>query len=375
MKIIHVISSLVKGGGERVTVELANKAVEKGDDVTFIVGWPLDPLMSQNDINSKIKIIYLSNSKISAYLSILPWIVKNRDFLNRSDVLHCHLTYGSFFGCVVNYFFNIFSLKRKFILVETYHAVGMHIPKVNRWIHSIMMLCKDGIVFMARDFYWDQFMKKHKNLRIQVIPNGIELRNTKVTDVEKNEFIKSLFMRKCDHLIGTVGMLRPERKPEIYVALFGLVKEMIGTDDVHFVLGGNGTEYDRIEFLKSEAGLNDTFHMVGLISGDPCILMSKFNIYVSVSVGNTTGVSMIEAAMCKVPVVGVQLLENYIATERDWVWSHTDLRKVAERVVFLLKNEKERQNVIDQQYNYVTTNLTSEAMYLSYDLFYRELWQ
>ena len=113
MKITHIISSLVKGGGERVTVELANKAVEKGDDVTFIVGWQLDPLMSQNDINSKIKIIFLSNSKIYAYFKILPWIINNRVFLNRNDVLHCHLTYGSFFGCIINFYFTIFLIKKK----------------------------------------------------------------------------------------------------------------------------------------------------------------------------------------------------------------------------------------------------------------------
>ena len=55
---------------------------------------------------------------------------------------------------------------------------------------------------------------------------------------------------------------------------------------------------------------------------------------------------MIEAAMCKVPVVGIQLLENYKAEESDWVWSHVDLKKVAERIVFLLKNEEERKNVV-----------------------------
>ena len=169
-------------------------------------------------------------------------------------------------------------------------------------------------------------------------------------------------------------MLRPERRPDFYVTMFKLIKEMFKDDDgIHFILGGDGTEYEKIENLRIKDKLEDSFHMIGLISDNPCNVISKLDVYISVSVGNTTGVSMIEAAMCKVPVIGIQLLENYKATEKDWVWSHTDLNKVAERAVFLIDNKKERQKVIDQQYNYVVNNLTSDAMYSSYNLFYKEV--
>mgnify|MGYP001571030514 FL=1 len=82
---------------------------------------------------------------------------------------------------------------------------------------------------------------------------------------------------------------------------------------------------------------------------------------------------MIEAAMCKIPVVGIQLLEGYKADESDWVWSHTDLKKVAERIVFLLKNQKEREQLIEEQYDYVVNNLTSDAMYSYYKSFYKKV--
>ena len=63
MKIIHVISGLEKGGGQRVLAELANIAVQKGDDVTIIAGWPVNPTYLQNDLNSKVNIKFIGKTK------------------------------------------------------------------------------------------------------------------------------------------------------------------------------------------------------------------------------------------------------------------------------------------------------------------------
>ena len=45
MKIVHVISCLTKGGGERIVAELANEAVKQGDEVAIIAAWPEDPVL------------------------------------------------------------------------------------------------------------------------------------------------------------------------------------------------------------------------------------------------------------------------------------------------------------------------------------------
>lgn len=367
MKIIHVISGLTKGGGERVAVELANKSVENGDCVTLIAGWPVDPVFLQNDIHPDIEVKFVSNKRKYAYLNIFLWVFKNKLWLKTNDVLHCHLTFGSIFGAITN----LILRNKKFVIIETYHAVGMHIPKFNRWLHSKMILLKDGVVFMANDTYWNNFVQKHKNLESTIIPNGIALLNIEKDDNKKKEYVKGLTTSKCSHLIGTVGMLRPDRKPTYYVTVFKFIKDIL-RDDGHFILGGDGIEFEKIDELRRENSLEDSFHMIGLVS-NPAEIFSKLDVYVSVSVGKTTGISMIEAAMCKVPVVGIQLLENYKAEESDWVWSHVDLKKVAERIVFLLKNEEERKKVVEKQYNYVVNNLTSDAMYSSYNSFYKKI--
>lgn len=372
MKIVHVLSALTKGGGERVVVELANKAAEKGDDVTILAAWPVNPEFLQNSINTNVKIRFVGNTKKSAYLKITLWIIQNRLWLSTCDVVHCHLTFGAVFGSITKIILKKIFRKKKPIIVETYHAVGMPIPKFNRWVHSRMALMRDGLVLMAKDPYWNSFIQKNPRLPYNLIPNGIAMLATYKTEESRQEFKKKMGIpQNCKFLIGTVGMLRPDRKPDLYLPICKDIYAAFGKD-AHFVLGGDGVELENIKSLIGEYRLSDTVHMPGLIKV-AADTISNLDVYVSVSVGKTTGISMIEAAMCKVPVVGIQLIKDYTATDGDWVWSHNNLAKVADRVIFLLQNEAERKKLAEKQYEYVANNFTSDAMYKSYDAFYKKI--
>lgn len=372
MKIIHVLSGLTKGGGERVVVELANIAVQKGDEVTILAGWPVDPLLLQNKIQPGVDLRFIASSKKSAYLKILPWILANRKWICSRDVLHCHLTFGAVFGVIVKILLNSFLRNKKPIVVETYHAVGMTIPKFNRWLHSRMILRRDGLVLMAKDPYWNDFLSKHPSLRTETIPNGISVLYTNNDPEKRNSFLKETGIpENCKFLIGTISVLRSDRRPWLYVPVFHEIRKTMG-DQVHFVLGGGGEEYERIEKLIKEQELSGYFHMLGLVN-EPVPIISNMDVYVSVSVGETGGISMIEAAMCNVPVVAIQLTENYQTKEGDWVWSDTNTDEVAKRVVSLLQNEEERRKLARDQNEYVKKRFTSEAMYYSYDSFYKKI--
>ena len=62
MKITHVLNALIKGGGERVAVDLANQAVDDGHEVTVIVGWQVDPAILRNELHSNIKVFHIFNA-------------------------------------------------------------------------------------------------------------------------------------------------------------------------------------------------------------------------------------------------------------------------------------------------------------------------
>jgi glycosyltransferase involved in cell wall biosynthesis len=372
MKILHVISGLTKGGGQRVVVELANEAFQKGGEVTIVAGWPEDPAVMQNLINAQINVQFIGQTKQLAYLKIIPWVFKNRKWICSFDVLHSHLTMGSIIASVFTIISKLSFQKIRPISVETYHAVGMPIPKFNRWFHSQLMLFRDGVVFMAKDPYWDNFIKNHPRLKTPVIPNGVSVVLPSKKEAQKEILLSELGIpQKYSFIVGTVGMLRPERKPELYIPIFQLINKILGKD-IHFLMVGGGGEFDRIKMIVNDSGLKENIHLPGTIN-NPTYAISNMDIYVSVSVGETAGISMIEAAMCKVPVVAIQLTEGYKAKTEDWVWSHTDTTEVANRIIFLLQNKYERNKLAANQFDYVNKHFTSEAMYAAYNLFYNEL--
>lgn len=369
MKIIHVVSGLTKGGGERVVAELANKAVESGDEITIIAGWKVSAHFLQDTLDNRIAIKFIAEKKYLGYINMIPWILKNKDWLRSNDILHCHLTFGEVFGTLV-----YFLLRNKQHdtpkILETYHAVGMKISKVIRYFHKQMIRTRDGVVFMANDPYWDNFTKNNPGLKKALIRNGIALINPTRDENLKEQFCRKNGIPKSHKfIVGTISMLRPDRRPAFYVPITEIIAKEFGKD-VHFVLGGDGSEREKIEKMIASANLKEIFHLIGLVSV-PANVMTKMDIYVSISVGKITGLSMIEAAMCKVPVLGIQLLDDYDAKPEDWVWSHQDLTKVAEKIIFLLTNENERNALAEKQYQYVVDNFSSDAMQTSYKTFYQ----
>ena len=372
MKITHVLSCLKKGGGERVVVELANMGAEKSNEVTIIAGWQVDPDYLQKNIDPRVTVKFIAHNRNIAYLKILPWILKNKKWLYNEDVLHCHLTFGAVFGSLTNILLKKFLRKKSPIIVETYHAVGMPIPKFNRWLHSRMMLLRNGVVLMAKDPYWNKFLLKHSGLKTEIIHNGISMLNAQKNIEQKQNFrTEPGIPGNCKYLAGTVSMLRPDRKPWLYLPIFQDVYNALG-NEVQFILAGSGIEFDKIKNDIEERGLSNHIHMPGFLN-DPVATMSNLDIYVSLSVGAITGISMIEAAMCNVPVVGIQMIENYQAKNDDWVWSHTDIKEVAKKIISLLQNTEERNKLAEDQYKYVSKYFTSEAMYSSYDSFYKKI--
>ncbi len=373
MKIVHVISALTKGGGERMVVELANMGADKGHEVTIIAAWPVDPVYLQSSISEKVNIKFVGKTRKRAFVKIIPWIIKNKKWLCNHDVLHCHLTYGSVFGSAAYILLKKLSRKKRPIIVETNHAVGMPVPRFNRWVHSRMLLLRNGVILMAKDPYWNNFILKHPRLKVQIISNGIHVLAPNKHPSLKKDIQKKLGIPDCRYVVGTISMLRPDRRPSLYIPIFKMIYDAFGKD-VHFVIGGEGTEFEKLKSLVKEYELTEQVHIPGLIN-NPVLTISGMDVYVSISVGETTGVSMIEAAMCKVPVVGIQLLENYQPKEDDWVWSSTDLNMVAAKIMFLLQNNEEREKQAETQSNYVNSHFTAEQMFASYETFYNVLFK
>jgi glycosyltransferase involved in cell wall biosynthesis len=371
MKIVHILPALTKGGGERVAVELANAAQKSGNLISIIAGYKTDSELLQKNIAEGIQILFIAQSASNRYLSLIPWIIKNKKWLSETDIIHCHLTYGSVFGTVLQILFS--SSAKKPTVIETYHAVGMRIPKFNRWIHSILATKRDGVVFMARDSFWDQFIKQHPKLLTRIIPNGISINKHNIYDkLSKEQYKNEIGIpSNCQLIIGTVGMLRPDRQPEKYISIF---KDVIGkvNTEVHFIIAGGGVLLEQIRKEVKQKGLDNRIHLPGLVM-DPGLAFSVMDIYISLNVGSITGISVLEACLAKLPVIAIQLLDDYEPSEKDWIWSNKNESKISDKLVELIYSPGSREKIASAQYKFVSENLSTEVMADSYNKFYQEV--
>lgn len=373
MKITHVLPALTKGGGERVAAELANQANLSGHEVMIIAAYPVDPAQLRNSLHPNVQVRYVSynkSSKARIYLSMLPWIWRNRSWLSEQDIIHCHLTYGVALGATVCLLRSLFRLQRP-VVIQTYHSVGMAIPMLLRWAHAKMAGRLDALVLMAEDKYWIKFVRNRPKLLSTVILNGISFGRLVHVDYDA----RRAYRRKigipdaCRYVVGTIGRLEPDRKPWLYLPIFAEIVNAFG-QEVHFVIGGNGSEYDHLCSLVVKYGLEKQVHLPGLII-EPQLPFSITDLYITLNVNAISGVSALEAAYLGVPVLAIQMCSDYKARQDDWIWSSTDLSEIAARATELLRDPFERQALAKRQAAHVQSNYAVESMANSYGMFYK----
>jgi glycosyltransferase involved in cell wall biosynthesis len=372
MRIVHVLPALTKGGGERVAVELANHAVNAGNQVTLIAACPADPALLQNSMDPKVSVVYVSSStvsKLGRYAVLIPWLWRHRSWLAEQDIIHCHLTYGAIFGTIVK----TLRRGRQPRVLETCHFVGMPMSRVKRWFHARLSSHRDAFVLMAQDQYWTNFLARHPDLLFRFIPNGISMPDPACIDKTKRmDYRKELNVPKnCDFVIGTVGRLVQERKPWLYFPIFAEIARLLGPG-AHFVIAGGGPELDRMSVLVAEHGLLGRVHLPGLVL-DPRPTMLAMDLYITLNVGATPGVAAMEAALLGVPVLAVQLLPEYEREPTDWIWSSSDLSEVARQSITILRSPAAKFELLERQGSYVRSNHTTEVMGRAYQQLYRTM--
>jgi len=373
MKIVHVLPLLSKGGGERVAVELSNHAAQAGHTVSLIVAGPADPALLQDSVHPDIGIKFVlrtGTSRVARYVQLLPWLWRNRGWLMQQDIIHCHLTYGSLVGMLIGKWRKISRANRPMI-VETYHSVGMGIPAFNRWVHARLAAGRDGLALMAEDTYWRRFIAAHGNLTIKIIPNGVSLGATgKVSQAERDAYRKQIGIPDdCRLIVGTVGMMRPDRKPWLLIPIFAEVARVMGPD-IHFLIAGGGPEIGRVKSLAAEHGLEGRVHLPGLVI-KPQLPFSLIDLYVTLNVGTLTGIAALEAALTDCPLVAIQLSSEFQRRPDDWIWSSADPMEMAGEIVRLLRSAQARRALANDQSAHVRANHTTDVMAEAYYDLYR----
>jgi glycosyltransferase involved in cell wall biosynthesis len=365
MKIVHVLPSLARGGGERLTIELANRQVEAGHKVALILGSDLPAEQIHGGLDPRVEIHAISSAKgRSRYGRMLPWIWRRKAWIAGQDVLHCHLTYGALFGSA---FLRLAGPHRPAI-VETYHAVGMPISPALKWLHARLATQWDGLTLMADDSWWRDFSRRHPDVVFRIIPVGVAPPSSLPAERRKL-YRQALGIPKDARVVATVGRLVAERRPRAYVPVFERIAKLI--PDVHFLMGGDGPERSAIESDADSSGIRDRLHLTGLVR-EIELPLAISDVYVTANVGSVPGVAGLQAVAAGLPVIAMQLREDYSGGAADWIWSSNDPDAIAARAMELISSPEAAGELTDRQARHLRAHHSAEAMAANYDLFYRD---
>jgi glycosyltransferase involved in cell wall biosynthesis len=369
LRIVHVVSALVKGGAERAVVDLAAIQSRNGCDVTIVAGWKADEKLLRAEIDPSISVEYAGDGERGRYSQALKWAWRRRAWLRQCDVLHVHLTYGAVIGS------GLYLLRSgpRPIVVETYHASGMPIPAIQSWVHRQLARARDSMVFMAEDSRWNRFRRNRPYPRSALIWNGLaDPLCLSRTSPEAQSYRRSSGLPAATGLvIGTIGRLVAERRPELVVRAFAEAARLL-RPNAHFLFVGDGPERASLRRLGKELGIGDRLHFPGLAL-DPAPALAQMDLYVSVNVGNVTGLAGVQAAMCAVPTVAVQLDSNHSSAESDWIWSAVEPAAVGAEIARLANDEAARRDRGLRQRQFAKEKFSIARMEQSYRSLYSDL--
>lgn len=226
------------------------------------------------------------------------------------DVIHSHTEFG------VGTFARIIAKQFDIPLVHTYHT--MYEDYVHYITKGYFDKSSKKLAEYFTKFYCDKtakelivpskktynlFKQKYKvNKTVHIVPTGIDVERfyiEKQQEKEKEILKKDLKIKKDDFIVTYVGRLAEEKNIE-----FLLNNHVKLNKKMKLLIVGNGPDLDHFKNLAKKLKIEDRVIFTGAIPHyDIPIYYAISNIFVTASVTETQGLTVIEAMAASVPVV------------------------------------------------------------------------
>ncbi|QZE14253.1 glycosyltransferase family 4 protein [Halosquirtibacter laminarini] len=131
-------------------------------------------------------------------------------------------------------------------------------------------------------------------------PNKVETVYNAVEPIEK----KDLSIKKGvdEKIVTFLGRITMQKGPEYFIE--AAYKVLEHTDNVRFVMAGNGDLMNKMVTRAAQLGITDKFHFTGFLKGAEVFDMLRISdVYVMPSVSEPFGISPLEAMQADVPVI------------------------------------------------------------------------
>lgn len=331
MKILQVNSAKNWGGGEVYTINLCQKLISKGYDVTLACR----PGSAINQIASTNGISFLELPLTGAIDFRSAWKLSQYCRKNKIDIVHVHLARDYW---IARYL--------KMLLPEIHLVFTRHLlkPIKSTVIHKWLFRKVDKVI--AVSYAVKESLSVQELLpseRIITIYNGID---TKLFAAAHSGMLRKEFgFDNSIKLIGMVGQIAPHKGNDLFIKSASYISKQ--WSNTRFLLIGDdfqdGKYIEELRRLGDNLGVSDEVFFLGPRSNIPEI-MKDLNIFVLASKSESFGLVLVEAMACGVPVVstsaGGTAQEIIINGETGFIINDDKPLSLANAILTLLRDEK-----------------------------------
>ena len=370
MNILHLITSLDKGGAESSVAHLSLEQVKKNNVSIFHT-----KKFSYWGKFLKKKKISIFNSKsfekksiVSKFIKLISDVLILKKIINQvdPDIVHVHLPYME----VLIYIY-LFFKKKKFKLIITKHLDGNFFLGSSRkkksffgsLIVKLISMRSDQIIAISRsvkNFLISDIFKINIK-KIKVIYYGIDLdfyfKNNKSNILQEKN-------KNNSYTIGTMSRLVPQKSLTTLIdALSNLIKD--GYADIKLIIVGVGPLKNMLVNYAEQKKVNKNIIWIDFIENLK-FFYDKIDIFCMTSLYEGFGLVFLEAMAFKKPIVATNtgaIKEIIINKKTGILFSKKNSYQLSIAIKTLMK-KKINKKIVNKAYAHLTNKFTLDKMYI-----------
>lgn len=323
MKILHLITTIDRGGAENQLLTLVKQQVKEGDEIYVAA------LKGELELASHFE---KSGAKVYSDIANKPWlmqIIPLRKFIKKENItlVHAHLPRAEITAAMC-------APKQKFIV--TRHNSESFFPGVPKEISSALSRCVTSRAYLVTCISHSvkEFVLNHKEAKgdVDVIYYGKDSKFRHRRDCTKREsFLTELGLPKDTFVITTLARLEPQKD---LITLLSAFKPIAYNDSrMCLLIGGSGKLEQKLKAYASNIGITNQVIWLGQVTntekiynaGDLFILTSKYEGF---------GLVLLEAMEYRIPIIAANntAIPEVIGFEHPGLVATGDIHGFSEKI-------------------------------------------
>ncbi len=195
--------------------------------------------------------------------------------------------------------------------------------------------------------------------KIRIVPNGVDLQKFKPNKVDDK--IRNTLYKNCDNIVLSVGNLVPRKG--LHFLIEAAKKVVSEKKKTMFVVVGDGPLKNNLISYSKQLGVFENFIFLGEVSEAMLhILYNCASIFVSSSIQEGQGISLLEAQATAKPVVAfnVTAIKEVVKNNESGILVKLGSKELSKALLFLLSDKVMQQKMGRSGRDFVSRNFSWE---------------